>query len=218
MMDGDCKGIKIWMMHRVEFFYLCVVKILLVDNYDSFTWNLCHYLEQIADAVSVVRNDDLACLNPDAFQAVVISPGPGLPLEAGYTMEVIARTAGKIPLLGVCLGHQAIIEHFGGRLLNLPKVFHGKQRTTLVVRKEAVLFKGLPVILRTGHYHSWVADPAYQPSALEITAVDSEGNIMACQDESGWVSGVQFHPESVMTPDGFEMLRNWITFVKKQWS
>jgi len=186
------------------------VNILLIDNYDSFTWNLFHYLEPLCKRVKVVRNDDPACFNTVGFRGIVISPGPGLPEDSGYTMEVIRRNAGIRPILGVCLGHQAIVMHYGGRLVNLTRVLHGKSRETHVMVPDTPLFAGLPRVFRTGHYHSWVAERGSMPDVLEITAVDQDGLIMGCQHKTMPVAGVQFHPESVLTPEGMGIIRNWM--------
>lgn len=190
------------------------MKIMIVDNYDSFTWNLCHYLEQLADIVDVFRNDDEQCLSMDGYDGIVISPGPGLPVEAGLTKMVVGKVVGRKPLLGICLGHQAIIEHFGGKLMNLASVLHGRQCVTKQLGKDAVLFRKLPEYFETGHYHSWVADPEHFPEDLKVTAADKSGNIMAFEHKQSDVSGVQFHPESVMTPLGFLMMKNWVMEVR----
>jgi anthranilate synthase component II len=191
------------------------VKILLVDNYDSFTWNLFHYLEQMVEHVDVIRNDDERCLATHLYDGVVISPGPGLPGESEYTTDVISRAAGTIPLLGICLGLQSIVMHYGGDLVNLSEVLHGKQRVTHIADRADPLFAGLGPEILTGHYHSWVADPDSMPSALTVTARDQEGHIMAARHLSQEVAGVQFHPESILTPEGFVMISNWIKTVSE---
>ncbi len=196
------------------FAYLCCMRILLVDNYDSFTWNLFHYLELFADRVEVVRNDDKACLEVMTFDGIVVSPGPGLPGESGLMPEVIASAAGKVPVLGVCLGMQAIAEYYGGRLLNLPEVLHGRQCKTTLIDTDEVLFRNLPDVIKTGHYHSWVADPETLPEELKITAIDEFGNIMALSHKTHSMKGVQFHPESVLTPHGKTIVNNWIRMLR----
>lgn len=196
------------------FGYLCVVKLLLVDNYDSFTWNLFHYLIQMSEKVEVIRNDDERCFDALEYDGVVISPGPGIPAESGHTPAIIGMVAGKRPLLGVCLGHQAIVEHYGGSLVNLPTVLHGKQRTTRVLCTDAILFGGLPETFSTGHYHSWVGCSKNFPAELRVTAETRDGAIMAFEHKHLSVMGLQFHPESVLTPLGFNMLKNWIDHVK----
>lgn len=186
------------------------MKILIVDNYDSFTWNLYHYLEQLSDRVDVFRNDDERCLSTDDYDGIVISPGPGLPVDSGMSETVIGKVTGRVPLLGICLGHQAIVEYFGGSLVNLASVLHGRQCVTNLLDKSAVLFRGFPESFETGHYHSWVADPENMPEEIKVTAADESGNIMAIEHRTFQISGVQFHPESVMTPLGFGMIENWV--------
>jgi len=194
--------------------YLCAVRILLVDNYDSFTWNLYHYFERYADEVVVWRNDDPRCLGIQNYDGVVISPGPGLPDEAAFTPEVIRRAVGVVPLFGVCLGLQAITTHFGGSLLNLPQVLHGRQCATLLMEPDPDLFSELPDTFQTGHYHSWVANPDTLPDVLSVSAVTTEGLIMAINHKTLPVKAVQFHPESVLTPDGLTMIRNVVQWMK----
>ncbi|MFM8433303.1 MAG: anthranilate synthase component II [Bacteroidota bacterium] len=188
------------------------MRILLFDNYDSFTYNLLHMLEAVSAEVKVevIRNDESFTTRWSEFDRVVISPGPGLPEESGGLMHFIETVAGKIPVLGVCLGHQAIISYFGGRLLNLENVLHGKSCPTEIVDKTEVLFKGLPERIMTGHYHSWVADPSFFPEKLTITAKSPEGHIMAFRHKELEMAGVQFHPESILTPQGASILTNWI--------
>lgn len=198
------------------FRYLCPMKIMLIDNYDSFTWNLVHYLEQMVDEVVVLRNDDPGCLDLTGYDGVVISPGPGLPSEAAFTPEAIQLASGRVPLLGVCLGLQAIVVYFGGALHNLPEVLHGRQCTSFVVQPDALLFQGIPGVFATGHYHSWVADPQCLPDELVITAQDEFGNIMAIAHRDLHVMAVQFHPESVLTPDGMRMISNWVQDIRNR--
>jgi anthranilate synthase component 2 len=195
--------------------YLCAVRILLVDNYDSFTWNLHHYLDQFAEEVVVCRNDNQRCLELDDYDGVVISPGPGLPHEAALTMQVIARADGKVPLFGVCLGLQAIVEFFGGSLFNLPQVLHGRQCTTLLNDPDPDLFREVPESIQTGHYHSWVANPETLPDVFSVTAVTTEGLIMAINHKTLPIKAVQFHPESVLTPDGLQMIGNVVQWMQK---
>ena len=187
------------------------MRLLVVDNYDSFTWNLVHYLEDLTgEKVSVKRNDEVNVADVKNYDRIVLSPGPGLPSESGNLMEIIAEaTAKKIPLLGVCLGLQAITEHYGGRLLNLNKVMHGLQRDCLIMLEDEI-FRDVPKHFPAGRYHSWVADPQGFPAALQILAKDEEGQIMAIRHVSDPVYALQFHPESVMTPDGKQMLSNWL--------
>lgn len=190
------------------------MNILIVDNYDSFTYNLYHLVEAIMPAtfrLSVYRNDQLSLDDVDAFQKIIISPGPGLPRDAGITCGLIRRYAPTKSILGVCLGHQAIAEVFGGRLLNLPEVLHGKAVKTIVTKPEEPLFMDCPTHFDTGRYHSWVVDPQYLPTELQVCATDEKGLIMAIRHNKYDIRGVQFHPESIMTPVGTKMLKNWVT-------
>ncbi|MCK0158411.1 aminodeoxychorismate/anthranilate synthase component II [Cellulophaga sp. F20128] len=183
-------------------------KILVIDNYDSFTYNLVHYLEDLDCSVTVKRNDQLTLDEVDSFDKIVLSPGPGIPDEAGLLKEIIARYAPTKTILGVCLGQQAIGEVFGGTLINLEQVYHGIA-TKIKVIKEDILFKGLPKEIEVGRYHSWVVNPNL-PEVLEATSVDENGQIMSLRHKIYDVNAVQFHPESVLTPDGKQMLKNWV--------
>lgn len=192
-------------------------KILLIDNYDSFTFNLVHYLESLTDQeIEVVRNDDLGFSKIDDYDAVVISPGPGLPKQAGMLMEFLAAYANQKKILGICLGQQAIAEHFGMRLKNLGEVVHGQARSIKVLqvkrgeKNDAGLFKGLPKNLTVGRYHSWVIEPESMSPDFEITTTDEQGNIMSIQHKKLLISAVQFHPESILTEYGKELLKNWL--------
>ncbi len=187
--------------------------ILIIDNYDSFTYNLYHLVEAImpgTGTLTVMRNDALAPEGAGRYDKIIISPGPGLPKDAGITCEVIRQYADKKSILGVCLGHQAIAEVFGGKLINLPKVLHGKAIHTRVTDKEEPLFFGCPEHFETGRYHSWVIDPGSMPHDLRITAMDEKELIMAVSHIEYDVKGVQFHPESIMTPAGRQILSNWV--------
>ncbi|MBW6499539.1 MAG: aminodeoxychorismate/anthranilate synthase component II [Bacteroidales bacterium] len=189
------------------------MKILILDNYDSFTFNLYHIVESLlpdGNILEVHRNDQIDLDAVGHYDKIIISPGPGLPDEAGITCELIRRYAAEKSILGVCLGHQAIAEVFGGKIQNLEQVLHGVAISTKVVKADALLFRHCPDVFETGRYHSWVADPDTFPKALEITAIDASGNIMALQHKTFDVHGVQFHPESVMTPVGRLILRNWV--------
>lgn len=189
------------------------MNILIIDNYDSFTYNLYHMVESVMDpgqSLTVRRNDEISLRAMAAYDKIIISPGPGLPAEAGITMEAIARYASSKSILGVCLGHQAIGEVFGGRLLNLNEVLHGKAIQTLIQKTDEALFAGCPRRFPTGRYHSWVIDHEAFPSVLEITATDELGLIMGVSHKEYDVKGVQFHPESVMTPVGSQILQNWV--------
>jgi anthranilate synthase component 2 len=187
------------------------MKILLLDNYDSFTWNLYHYLEQVADGEIVVKqNDEIAIDEVIKYDRIILSPGPGLPDEARITKEIVRRYFSTKPILGVCLGHQAIGEVFGARLENLDTVKHGMASRLVVKNKEEKIFADLTGEISIGHYHSWVVSKENFPDALTITAEDEKGNIMAMRHHKYDVCGVQFHPESVLTTSGLTMLKNWV--------
>jgi len=187
-------------------------KVLVIDNYDSFTYNLVHYLEDIGCTVTVKRNDRLTLEEVDAFDRIVLSPGPGIPDEAGLLKDIISRYAPTKSILGVCLGQQAIGEVFGGTLINLEEVHHGVA-TRINIIKEDPIFLGLPKEIEVGRYHSWVVDPNL-PETLEATSVDDRGQIMSLRHKEYDVCAVQFHPESVLTPDGKKILANWIGSIK----
>lgn len=180
----------------------------MIDNYDSFTYNLVHYLEDLDCDVTVKRNDQLTLDEVEPFDHIVLSPGPGIPDEAGLLKEIIKTYATSKRIFGVCLGLQAIGEVFGGTLVNLDQVYHGVA-TTITVTKDDPIFKGLPKNLQVGRYHSWVVDPNV-PEELEITSVDENGQIMSLRHKEYDVTAVQFHPESVLTPEGKQMLKNWL--------
>lgn len=185
-------------------------KILVIDNYDSFVYNLVHYLEELDCAVTVKRNDKFALAECEAFDKILLSPGPGIPEEAGLLKDVIATYAAKKPILGVCLGQQAIGEVFGGTLKNLDQVYHGVATDVTITKPDTVLFKDLDTEIEVGRYHSWVVANESFPPSLEVTATDSNGQIMALRHREYDVRGVQFHPESVLTPDGKAMIKNWV--------
>ena len=183
-------------------------KILVIDNYDSFTYNLVHYLEELDCEVTVKRNDQLSLEEVDAFEKIVLSPGPGIPEEAGLLKEIIAKYAPTKSIFGVCLGQQAIGEVFGGSLINLDEVYHGIA-TQIQIIKEDIIFAGIPKKIEVGRYHSWVVNPDL-PEALESTSVDENGQIMSLRHKTYDVCAVQFHPESVLTPHGKKILENWV--------
>lgn len=189
--------------------YQIMKRLLIIDNYDSFTHNLAHYCEDLGVEVVVKRNNQLVSSEVGEFDGVILSPGPGLPKDAGITMQVLADWEGKKPILGVCLGLQAIAEHYGGKLRNLPSVLHGVS-SSCEVKTSHPFFKNIPSPFLAGHYHSWVIDESYLPDELEVVAV-SDSLIMAIAHKKWNVFGVQFHPESVMTPEGKQMLFNWIS-------
>jgi anthranilate synthase component 2 len=193
------------------------MKILIFDNYDSFTYNLVHLIEKIThEKVDVYRNDKITLEDVQQYDKIILSPGPGLPSEAGLLLSLIKEYAATKSILGVCLGHQAIGEVFGGKLTNLSSVFHGVATPVKTVngKQSAVsnqLFKGLNETFNVGRYHSWIVDKKDFPDELEITAEDENGFIMALQHKQYDVQGVQFHPESVLTPDGEKIMRNWLS-------
>jgi anthranilate synthase component II len=191
------------------------MKILLIDNYDSFTHNLALYFrEQEEVELTILKNDEVRLSELEDFDRFVISPGPGLPADSGIIIEAIRRFSGHKPILGICLGLQAIYESFGGRLLNLPVVQHGVTSVVRILDKTDSLFNGIENPFHAGRYHSWVCDPAFLPKQLLITAADHEGNIMACRHQTHPTYGVQFHPESILTPKGKKMIKN---FVEVKW-
>lgn len=184
------------------------MKVLVIDNYDSFTYNLVQYLQELGVEVDVKRNDKLTLDEVEAYDKVLLSPGPGIPSEAGLLLKIIQAYAGKKPILGVCLGHQAIGEVFGGELVNLDQVYHGVATTCHLLDSD-YLFKGMDATFEIGRYHSWIVNNPL-PAELEITARDDQGQIMALRHKEFDLRGVQFHPESVLTPNGKQILKNWI--------
>src|SRR5258705_6861293 len=207
------------------------MNILVFDNYDSFTYNLVHLVEKITHTkVDVYRNDQVALEKVKDYDKIILSPGPGIPEEAGLLLPLIKEYASSKSILGVCLGHQAIGEAFGGKLVNLETVYHGVATKMRVVSRESIvdskqltvgsrqsadapsrnLFDGLPNEFEAGRYHSWIISDENFPGELEVTARDENDYIMALQHKSFDVQGVQFHPESVLTPVGEAVLRNWL--------
>ena len=185
-------------------------KILVIDNYDSFTFNLVHYLEDLDAEVTVFRNDTFDIEEVLPFDKIVLSPGPGIPSEAGLLKQVIATYAATKSILGICLGQQAIAEVFGGSLRNLEKVYHGVATPIAIMIPDDKLYKGIPNEIEVGRYHSWVVNSEDLPEILEITATDKQGHIMSLRHKTLDVRGVQFHPESILTPYGKEILANWV--------
>lgn len=187
------------------------MKILVFDNYDSFTYNLVHLVEKIMHLkVDVFRNDEIPLEKVKEYDKIILSPGPGIPSEAGMLLDLINEYAPSKSILGVCLGHQAIGEAFGGKLTNLSAVYHGVATPIHIAANEQRLFQSLPKEIIVGRYHSWIVDEKGFPEELEITARDDNNYIMALQHKKFDVRGVQFHPESVLTPDGETMMRNWM--------
>lgn len=190
-------------------------KILVFDNYDSFTYNLVHLVEKITDArVDVFRNDRIALDAVDAYDKIILSPGPGIPSEAGLLLPLIKRYAPSKSILGVCLGQQAIAEAFGGTLVNMEEVFHGVALPVQTEPDAGFLFKGIPTQFNVGRYHSWIVSEENFPAVLRITARDPQGRIMAVQHKTYDVSGVQFHPESILTEYGEQLMRNFLEHTK----
>jgi len=189
------------------------MKVLVFDNYDSFTYNLVHLIVKITGVqVDVLRNDEIGLEEIGKYDKILLSPGPGLPAEAGILLPLVKTYAASKSILGICLGHQAIGEVFGGRLVNLDTVFHGIS-TPVTVNKDFVdkgLFAGLPAQFETGRYHSWIVSADEFPRELSITARDANGYVMALEHKEYDVKGVQFHPESVLTPVGEKILSNWL--------
>ncbi len=189
------------------------MSILMLDNYDSFTYNLVQYVQElVGHDIDVFRNDEITLEEVDAYDIIILSPGPGLPKEAGVMPALLQRYASAKKILGVCLGHQAIGEAFGASLKNLDHVYHGVETPMQVIGTDTVLFSGVPAIFPAGRYHSWVVEPDSLPDELIVTARDSAGEIMAMRHREHDVFGVQFHPESVMTPDGMQMLENFLSY------
>ena len=185
------------------------MKIVIIDNYDSFTYNLSHLVKELGADVTVLRNDQFTLPQLQPFDRIILSPGPGIPSEAGLLLDVIRTYAGHKPMLGVCLGHQAIGEVFGAQLVNLSEVFHGVATEGTQLGNDPI-FAGLPRRITMGRYHSWVVDKESLPDTLEITALSDEGQIMALRHRSYNIHGIQFHPESVLTPQGHDSVRNWM--------
>ena len=185
------------------------MRIIIIDNYDSFTFNLSHLVKQLGAECDAVRNDQFSLSDLEPYDKIILSPGPGIPSEAGLLLDVIRAYAGKKPILGVCLGHQAIGEVFGAKLENLSDVFHGVATEGTQFGNDEI-FSGLPRRITMGRYHSWVVSREGFPDCLEITAESDERQIMALRHKTLNIRGIQFHPESVLTPDGRKMLQNWM--------
>lgn len=200
------------------------MKIVIIDNYDSFTYNLAHLVKELGAEVDVLRNDRFRLEELEKYDKIILSPGPGIPEEAGLLLDVIRTYKGKKPILGVCLGEQAIGQVFGGKLVNLSDVFHGVQtpvkiKTPVRIKggtenasglEEDYIFNGLPEEIPVGRYHSWVVSTEGLPEELAVTAISPEGQIMALKHREYDVRGIQFHPESVLTPDGKSIMKNWL--------
>ena len=192
------------------------MNILILDNYDSFTYNLVHMVEDITGKLpDVFRNDEISIEEIQRYDVIILSPGPGIPDEAGILKELIATYAGVKPIFGVCLGLQAITEVFGGQIENMGEVFHGVATEMKVLKKDAVLFKNISPTFDAARYHSWIASKENFPSALEITAIDEDEEIQAIEHKVFNISAVQFHPESILTEVGEQLVRNFLDNVNK---
>lgn len=185
------------------------MKLLIFDNYDSFTYNVVHAVRELGVEPTVARNDKIDIARIDEFDKIIISPGPGIPKEAGILPGLLERYADKKSILGICLGHQAIAERFGARLVNLPEVYHGIE-SEIDITADDYLFTGLADRMKVGRYHSWAVDPPSIPDELEVTAMSRDGCVMALRHRDLDVRGVQFHPESILTPDGLKLIDNWL--------
>lgn len=185
------------------------MKIVIIDNYDSFTYNLSHLLKELGADVTVVRNDKFELKDLEQYDKIVLSPGPGIPSEAGLLLDVIRTYAGRKPILGVCLGHQAIGEVFGASLENLKEVYHGVQTEGTQLGNDYI-FEGQPERVMMGRYHSWVVAKDSVPECLEVTAMSDDGEIMAMRHRQYDIHGIQFHPESVLTPEGKTIVGNFL--------
>ncbi|WP_271406632.1 anthranilate synthase component II [Tenacibaculum soleae] len=192
------------------------MKILVLDNYDSFTYNLVHMVEDITGNLpDVYRNNEISIEEVERYDAIILSPGPGIPDEAGILKDVIKYYAGKKPIFGVCLGLQAITEVFGGNIVNMGEVFHGVATEMEITKKDAIIFKDIPTKFEAARYHSWIATHKNFPSEISITAVDEDGGIQAIEHNTFNISAVQFHPESILTTVGEQIVRNFINNAKK---
>ena len=188
-----------------------IMKILVLDNYDSFTYNLVQYLERVLKMpVDVRRNDQISLEAAAVYDRILISPGPGIPVEAGITIDLIRKYGPTRSILGVCLGHQAIAEAYGGSIRNLEKVYHGVAGEMRQIVSDEILFRGIPEVFDAGRYHSWVVEKETLPAELEVTVENDEGYVMALRHREHDVRGVQFHPESVLTEYGGKMILNWL--------
>ncbi len=185
------------------------MKIVIIDNYDSFTYNLSHLVKELGADVTVFRNDKFLLNEIEQYDKIILSPGPGIPSEAGLLLDVIRTYRGRKPMLGVCLGHQAIGEVFGARLTNLSTVYHGVATEGTQYGNDPI-FRGMPKRIIMGRYHSWVVDSTSLPECLEVTAMSDDGYIMALRHRHYEIHGIQFHPESVLTPEGRQIVKNWL--------
>ena len=187
------------------------MKIFILDNYDSFTYNLVHIIEQFVTEVVVKRNDAINVSEIKVFDKIVFSPGPGLPSDVKIMNKIIDRYKETKPILGVCLGHQAIAEYFGGNLINMPEVNHGREFETIVINDD-YMYNNIPETFYSGRYHSWIVNSKNFPNELEITSIDNKNQIMSLRHKKFDIRGVQFHPESIMTKYGGKILKNWVNY------
>ncbi|MBT3209583.1 MAG: aminodeoxychorismate/anthranilate synthase component II [Bacteroidetes bacterium] len=188
------------------------MNIALIDNFDSFTYNLVHILEQFADEIQVVRYNLVQIDSLEQYDRIILSPGPGLPSDLEKLNQIIEMYSSLKPILGICLGHQAIAEYFGAKLKNLKEPDHGIQKNTIVIDKKEILFREIPEKFLSGRYHSWAANDRNFPDELKITAIDEDNRIMGISHKTLNIKGLQFHPESIMTEYGKEILENWIKY------
>jgi anthranilate synthase component II len=186
------------------------MKILVLDNYDSFTYNLVYILRELHDQVEVYRNDKISLEDVAGYDKILLSPGPGIPSEAGIMLDLVKEYAPSKSILGICLGHQGIGEVFGGSLENMSDVLHGISDKAIVTDTSERIFKGLPTEIQVGRYHSWTVIPESVPESMTVTAIDEQGRVMGLAHKQYDVRGLQFHPESVLTEHGKEMLQNWL--------
>jgi anthranilate synthase component II len=186
------------------------MKILVLDNYDSFTYNLVHIIRALGYELDIFRNDKIALEDVKVYDKILLSPGPGIPDEAGIMKQVIKEYGASKSILGICLGHQGIGEVFGAKLYNIPKVLHGVTSTTEVKDQDEYLFKGVSDQFQSTHYHSWAVLSDSIPAELKVTATNDDGLIMGLRHVKYDVKGLQFHPESIMTPEGPKMIANWL--------
>ena len=191
------------------------MKILVVDNYDSFTYNLVYVLRQLDIDIEVHRNDKITPDQAQKFDGIVLSPGPGIPEESGYMPAIIEQCAGQIPILGICLGHQAIAQYLGAGLINNPKVYHGVKTPITILNGKNALFNNISEKFEAGRYHSWEVNRKNLPASVEVTAVAEKDSIMALQNLEKKLYGLQFHPESIMTPEGPALIKNFINICKQ---
>ena len=185
------------------------MRVLVVDNFDSFTYNLAHYIEQFASEVSIQRNNNISQRELDIADKIIFSPGPGLPKDSPIMFDILEKYKASKSILGVCLGHQAIGEYFGAQLFNMPEVHHGRDMETNIIADDYI-YNGVNKKFTSGRYHSWAISKNDFPKELEITAQDSKGNIMSIKHKEFDIRGVQFHPESIMTEFGIDIIKNWV--------